>query len=189
MIAQLTGTVAHIEEKYIILSVHDVGYRLFITLESLSQISVGETRTFWTHLVVREDVLDLYGFLSLKEKQFFELLISVSGVGPKTALSILSIAGIETLTQAIVHNDTSYLTKVSGIGKKNADKIVLELKDKFEHMKDSENIHTTEEIDALEALLALGFSRNEARDALKKVPASAESTSERVTLALKYLGK
>ena len=113
---------------------------------------------------MREDVLDLYGFLDHRELEFFEMLISVSGIGPKGALSILGITSIETLRKAISTGDTSYLTKVSGIGKKTAEKIIIELRDKIGEEKGGSSLQG--ELDALEALKSLGYSQNEAREAL-----------------------
>ena len=131
MIAQLTGIVAHRDKSSIILDVKGVGYRIFVssgTLEQLHRQKEGSV-SFFTHLSVRENALDLYGFLEQEELHFFEMLISISGIGPKSALGILSIADVETLKQAISSGDSSYLTKVSGIGTKIAKKIVLELND------------------------------------------------------------
>ncbi|MCE9548799.1 Holliday junction branch migration protein RuvA, partial [Candidatus Nomurabacteria bacterium] len=128
---------------------------------------------------------DLYGFLDRQELEFFEMLINVSGIGPKGALSILGVASIETLKKAINTNDTSYLTKISGIGKKTAEKIIIELRDKVG--KDTEGNSLQGELDALEALKSLGYSQNEAREALKKV-STEENTNTRIREALKILG-
>jgi Holliday junction DNA helicase RuvA len=135
---------------------------------------------------VREDALDLYGFLSEEELSFFEMLISISGIGPKTALNVLSVSSVSALKKAISTSDVSHLVKVSGIGKKIADKIVLELKDKVEG-SDENGPTLREEVDAIEALKALGYSQKEAREALKE--ASGKTTSERIKEALKILGK
>ena len=165
-------------------------YATVETLGKAANISKSETVTFWTHLVVREDALDLYGFLTKEDMDFFELLISISGIGPKTALGILNVTTVSILKRAVSSGDTSHLTKVSGIGKKNADKIVLELKGKF-GADGNEQDGTTlkEEIDALEALKSLGFEHKAAREALKDLPGEITSTSDRVKAALKVLGK
>jgi Holliday junction DNA helicase RuvA len=139
----------------------------------------------WIHTHVREDALDLFGFLERKELEFFEMLIGVSGIGPRSALAILGIASIETLRKAIGTGDTSYLTKISGIGRKTAEKIVLELRDKIGEEKGGSSLQG--ELDALEALKSLGYSQNEARDALKKVPADT-NTNTKIREALKILG-
>lgn len=210
MISRLSGTVAHIDPKYLVLDVGGVGYKVFTTADTLSQIGsgtkttakTGTPLTLWTHLVVRDDALDLYGFTTIAEHNFFELLISVSGIGPKTALGILGVATIHTLTTAIGSGDTSHLTKVSGIGKKNAEKIVLELRDKIDGLDlrgvpgaKTSTDHSAAaqamrgDADVLEALIALGYRDHESRDVLKKLDKSITDTGARVKAALKLLNK
>lgn len=187
MLAHLKGKVIDKSEKYLVLDVEDVGYKIFATLETIEKAPVGEERALWIHHAVREDASDLYGFYTKEELDFFELLISISGIGPRTALGILNVTTVSALKKAVSSRDTSHLIKVSGIGKKNAEKIVLELKDKFgDEGKDGAGLK--EEVDALEALKSLGFSHSDAREALKKTTDGA-STGARIKEALKILGK
>ena len=192
MISRLTGSIAHIDPKYIVLDINGVGYKVFTTVDIMSKFGKEkEETTLWTYLAVRENALDLYGFTSLKELNFFELLITISGIGPKTALGILNLASVNTLETAIQTSDTSHLIKISGIGKKVAEKIVMELKDKVEKISHSpeSKISMRGDADALEALKALGYSQNEARDALKEVSKEISKTSDKVKEALKILGR
>lgn len=186
MIIQLTGTVGLKDPEYIVLDVGGVGYKVFVTPETLAQTPEKKKVTLWTHLAVRETAMDLYGFLTQKDLLFFELLIGISGVGPKSALSILSLADVETLTNAVSEGDTSYLTKVSGIGAKSAKKIVLELQDKVGKSVGTEAMK--EDADTLDALISMGYSTSEARDALKQVPKDITGASKRLKHALKLLG-
>jgi Holliday junction DNA helicase RuvA len=196
MISRLTGTIAHIDPKYVVLDVKGVGYKVFTTVDIMLKLGKEQSETtLWTYLAVRENALDLYGFSSLSELNFFELLITISGIGPKTALGILNSASVETLQTAVQTDDTSHLTKISGIGKKVAEKIVLELKDKVDKFTHSEEskiamraAHKTEN-DALEALKSLGYSQIEARDALKEISKDITKTNEKIKEALKILGK
>ena len=130
MIGHIAGEVFAIRPGYAIIDVRGVGYKAFLSKESLAGMRLGDSVSLWTHLVVREDAQDLYAFKNEEGLRFFELLQTVSGIGPKSALSILDIATIETLRSAISTGRSEYLTKVSGIGKKTAEKIVLELRDK-----------------------------------------------------------
>jgi holliday junction DNA helicase RuvA len=131
----------------------------------------------------------LYGFLNIDELDFFELLISISGIGPKGAIGILSVIDVGTLISAISSGDTSYLTKVSGIGKKSAEKIILELKDKVGILDSGDySDQLREETEAIEALKSLGYRSQEARAALQKVSPEISGTSERVREALRVLG-
>jgi len=189
MIGQLTGKIVRRGERFVILDVGGVGYKVFVSSETISQLKkeVGLI-TLLTHLVVREDALDLYGFSHQAELDFFELLINISGVGPKSALSILSLAPPETLRKAISSNNISYLTQVSGIGRKMAEKIVLELRDKIGALE-SEGVGLAEEAEAIMAMEALGYSTREAREALKKVPTEITETSEKIKEALKMVRK
>jgi holliday junction DNA helicase RuvA len=128
--------------------------------------------------------------LEQEELNFFELLISIPGIGPKSALAILSVVDPETLKKAVSSGDSSYLTKVSGIGKKNAEKIVLELKDKIGAIVgNADNKIMRDEMETLEALQALGYSIHHAREALKKVPEEIKGTNNRLKETLKLLGK
>lgn len=191
MIAQLTGNIVHTEDRFVVLNVAGVGYKVFTTAESMIFLAKNsQETTLWTHLIVKEDALDLYGFVSQQELNFFELLITVSGIGPKSALGVLSLAGTETLRKAISSNNTEYLTKVAGVGRKSAEKIVLELKDKLGKLGDSlQNEDLDKEADVLNALQALGYSIKEAREALKKIPTETTDTGEKIKQALKQLGK
>jgi Holliday junction DNA helicase RuvA len=131
MIARIEGTIIHTTDKFFVIDVSGVGYKVFITTDTVGAYGMGDAVALWTYTAVRENSLDLYGFGSIDELSFFELLLDVSGIGPKSALSILTVASIDTLKKAIATGDTSYLNKVSGIGRKTADKIVLELRDKL----------------------------------------------------------
>lgn len=192
MISRLTGTIAHIDPKYIVLDVQGVGYKVATTVDIMTKLSKADEKvTLWTYLAVRETALDLYGFLSLSELNFFELLITISGIGPKTALGILNSASVEALETAVQTGDTSHIVKVSGIGKKVAEKIVLELKDKVEKITHTPEAKTAMrgDADVLEALKSLGYSQIEARDALKELPKTITKTNEKIKEALKILGK
>lgn len=184
MIGSIKGKVIYQAEKFVIIETNSgIGYRVNINLPTSGEVFL------FIHTHIREDALDLYGFLKYSELEFFEMLIGVSGIGPKGALGILGIASIDTLKKAISTSDVTYLTKISGIGKKTAEKIVIELRDKL--VKENKEIGSVtslrDELDALEALKSLGYSQNEAREALKKVSPEL-NTNAKIKEALKILG-
>ena len=186
MIGSIKGKIILKTEKFLIVETGGIGYKISVSNDVLSKVKkTNEELMLWIHTHVREDALDLYGFLERQELEFFEMLINVSGIGPRSALAILGIASIDTLRKAIGTGDTSYLTKISGIGRKTAEKIVIELRDKMG--KDESGISLQGELDALEALKSLGYSQNDAREALKKVSREA-NTNTKIHEALKILG-
>ena len=185
MIGSLRGKITFKSEKFILVETGGVGYKVNISPDTLTKVPLNSEVSLFIHTHIREDMFDLYGFLDRQELEFFEMLINVSGIGPKGALSILGIASLETLKKAISTGDISYLTKISGIGKKTAEKIVIELRDKLG--KDTSSHSLQGELDALEALKSLGYSQNEARDALKKVSPDLD-TNAKIREALKSLG-
>lgn len=190
MISSLSGTVRHKDLNSLIVDISGVGYKVLVTTETALEAMPSSPIFLWTHLVVRETALELFGFLDKETLDVFELLITISGIGPKSALGILNVATPSMLRQAVASEDTTYLTRVSGIGKKNAEKIVLELKDKLKVTKEdtsTSSVQVRAESDALEALVSLGYSERDAREVLKKVPKETESASERVKAALKVL--
>lgn len=188
MIGHIEGTVFAMRPGYCILSVGGVGYKISLTNETLSGLKQGEQAAIWTHQVVREDVLDLYGFATESDLRFFDLLLTVPGVGPKSALAILNVASADTLRNAISTGNDSYLTNVSGIGKKTAMKILLELREKVGLAAEAAAGQLESDEDALAAMRALGYSQYEARETLKKVPQSVIGSRERLREALKILG-
>ncbi len=191
MISHIEGKIIRSEDKFVIVDVKGVGYKIYTPTSIQSPKTKSDDNvSLWTHLIVREDVLDLYGFIEYSEVELFKMLISVSGVGPKSALGVMGVAPLDTLKTAIASGDTSYLTKVSGIGKKNAQKIVLELRDKLGAI----NTDTTtsgamrEESDTVDALHSMGYSITEAREALQQIPQETDGTSEKIKEALRILG-
>lgn len=187
MIGHLTGTVLAKRAGYALVSAGGVGYKVALNKTALASLVAGEAASLWTHLAVREDALDLYGFEHEEELRLFEMLLTVSGIGPRSALAILDIAAVETLRSAIAGGNAGYLTTVSGIGKKTAEKIVLELREKVGAAAESESAALRGDVEALEALRALGYTHAEAREALRKVPSSIEGGSARLREALKLL--
>ncbi len=185
MIGYLKGNIVAQDLKSVILNVSGVGYKIYTNTAILEGLKSKEAE-FWTYLAVRENALDLFGFGTKEELEFFELLISVSGIGPKSAMGILTIATISNLRHAISTGDISHLIKVSGVGKKNAEKIVIELKDKIQGLTGDMTYSNSSDVDALEALKSLGFGEREVREALKKVSDTSD-TGEKVKKALKLL--
>ena len=189
MIGRLEGTVSATRTGYVILSAGGVGYKVFATNETVRSLSPGRPAGLWTHLAVRETALDLYGFADESEMKIFELLLTVSGIGPKSALAILDIAHVETLRSAIADGNAGYLTKVSGIGKKTAEKIVIELRDKVGVSEEARGRTLSGDEEALEAMRALGYSSTEARDILRTVPSTFQTGTERLREALRIAGR
>lgn len=190
MISYLRGKILSLSLKHAIIDVGGIGYKVACTNDLLSELANKEEASLYTYLAVREDALDLYGFAQSEELDFFEMLITVSGIGPKGALGILGVSSIDVLKRAIATGDTSYLTKVSGIGRKTAEKIVLELRDKLmAHSSSSDKHSLRAESDTLAALQSLGYSQAEAREALKNISPEITDTSARVKEALKLLGR
>ena len=191
MISHIAGKVIFKGERHIIIDVGGLGYKIFIPAGAHKNIVLNEPTALWTHLHVREDAMELYGFLHYAELEFFELLIGISGIGPKSALGVLALAPVDTLKRAIASGDTSYLTKVSGIGRKTAEKIVLELKEKLGHGK-ALLVGTDDlqhDADVLEALVSLGYSAPQAREVLGKLKPATQGREVRLKEALKLLGK
>jgi Holliday junction DNA helicase RuvA len=185
MIASIKGKITLIKDKFLIIEKEGIGYKVFLSPSNLEHFNEEDKVFLYIHTHIKEDAMDLYGFLDYEELEFFETLITISGIGPKGALGILSIADINTLKKAISSNDITYLTRISGIGKKTAQKIVLELKDKIGKMAEDNSLQ--KDLDVLEALLALGYKQVQIREVLKEIDESLD-TNSKIREALKLLG-
>ncbi len=188
MIGFLKGKVIMKKNNSIIINVNNVGYKINVNDYIFEKINIEQEISLYIYTHVREQEISLYGFLTEKDQQMFELLISVSGIGPKAALKLLSIADIKSIKTAIVNRDISILTQVSGVGKKTAEKVVIELSGKVDSI-DIETDPGNSDVDVINALKSMGYSISESRDALGEVPKDITDTSERVRLALKFIGK
>lgn len=190
MISHLSGTIFLKGLKDVIVDVQGVGFRVFCGVETLQKIpEKGGKVNFWTHHAIREDSHELYGFLHKEELEFFDMLIEIPGIGPKSALGVMALAPLDTLKRAIAAGEITYLTKVSGIGKKMAQKIILELREKLAGQSETSGSDLAGDADVLEALISLGYSRQQARSALQKVPSSIISTNDRIKEAIKIVGQ
>ena len=189
MIATLRGEVAQIEENALILEVGGVGLRVFVPAPVRSRTRAGEALLLYTHLVVREDALTLYGFESQAERELFNILLGVDGVGPKVALSVLSTMTIDSIQRAVFAEEADVLSRVPGVGRKTAQKMALHLKDKLKPMDALAGVAamTDKDSEVLAALTALGYSVVEAQSAIQALPKDApEDTEERLRMALQY---
>ena len=206
MIAFIRGAVVSAETEAVVLDVQGVGYKVNVTSACAAKLSgqVNQEIALHTHLIVREDALQLYGFFSTDELNVFLLLLSVNGVGPRVALAVLSYLSPQVLVRVITLEDLSALTKVPGVGKKTAQRLVLELKDKFKKLAIQPTVETvaltegaaTANVadDVMSGLLALGYGTGEARDAVQRALESpsgqrAASAAELLKLSLSLLAK
>lgn len=179
MIRQVTGTVLSIEPSGCVIEVS--GWGVFLYLPNATEVTVGATTTLLTHMVVKQDGMELYGFVDAADRSFFEKLLTVSGIGPKTALSILTRAPRVSLENAIATRDISYLTRVAGLGKKAAEKLAIELSEKITPTGETEGATDSE---VLDTLVALGYTEREARTALSRVPLHISGRDARLKAAL-----
>lgn len=188
MIAHVSGIVAEKFAHSVIIDVHDIGYEVQVPLIDFDAAVLGEKTKLYTYHHIREQAQELYGFSSLAAKKLFELLITVQGVGPKAALAILSLGDGESVRNAIANSDSGFISKATGVGRKTADRVVVDLSDKVGlavSIAHSSGVSATPAGDeALEALMALGFTLNDAMGALESVPKNLP-TAERVTQALR----
>jgi len=189
MIATLRGEVSQIEENALVLEVGGVGLRVFVTNPVRARLKVGEVLMLYTHLVVREDALTLYGFESQADRELFNILLGVDGVGPKVALSVLSTMTLDSIQRAVFADEGDLLSRVPGVGKKTAQKMALHLKDKLKPTDALARVAAMSDTDGevLAALTALGYSVVEAQTAIQSLGKDApDDTEERLRLALQY---
>lgn len=188
MFGHINGKILDLKPTRAIVDAHGIGFIINGTPTCMEKLRIGAETSFWTHTAVRENSIDLYGFETEEELKVFELLITVSGVGPKSALAILGVAGVKAIEEAVGTGDTSSLTKISGIGRKTAEKIVLELNGKMISGHKGES-RTNEDVEVFEALKSLGYREKDVQEIIKKLPKDLDGTSEKVKYALKNLGK
>lgn len=188
MISQLNGKVIDISEGFVVLDVGGVGFGVYVPDDVKPQS--GKPLTLYTYLQVRENDLSLYGFVESDERQIFEMLLGVSGVGPKVALSLMSTLSSDTLRRAILNEQPEVLTRAPGIGKKTGQAIVLHLKDKIKRHPEMAAQVSEDDADVIAALTALGFSIVEAQRALQQLPRDEPlSLDEKIRRSLTYLGQ
>jgi Holliday junction DNA helicase RuvA len=191
MIGFLKGKVALLKRPFVIIDVNDVGYKVLVPETIYAKLSLGENLKIFTYTYVREDALDLFGFLEAEDLGLFESLLTVSGVGPKTALNIFSFGERKDIIEAIIKGDVTFFTSVPRLGTKNAQKIIIELKNKMGADSDIDlsGKDLLENAEVVQALKNFGFSVSEAQKAVREIKKDGISTEEKIRLALKNLGK
>ncbi len=192
MIALLEGSVAHKEEGRLILQVGAVGVWVFVPRQLAEQAKIGQALALYTHLVVREDSLSLYGFATAEERDLFVLLLGVNGVGPRLALSVISTLSPSALRRAVFQEQPEIIGRVPGVGKRTAQKILLHLQGRIAPQEDLAAVADLAEVDTevLDALVALGYSVVEAQSAIQSIPKDApQDVEERLRLALQHFSK
>ncbi len=189
MIATLHGEIIQIEDNALVIEVGGVGLRVFVPAPLRGRLKTGEAILLYTHLVVREDALTLYGFESQSDRELFNTLLGVDGVGPKVALSVLSTLTFDAVQRAVFADEADILSRVPGVGKKTAQKIALHLKDKLKPSDALAKVAALTDYDSevLAALTALGYSVVEAQSAIQSLPKDApKDVEERLRVALQY---
>ncbi len=189
MIALLEGQIVAIRHDYAIVLTGGVGYKVHLTPYTLGKIAGSSSARFHVFTNVREDAITLYGFLDEGELVMFELLISVNGVGPKMALGILSVAEPSSIRAAVVGKDISILTRISGVGKRTAERILLDLENKVGALTEEGLKGATEESEVIEALSSMGYAPGEVREAMKMIAPETTRVEEKIGAILKVLGK
>lgn len=190
MISYLEGKVKFINQKNIcVFTIAGVGYEVQIDKNHINNLSLDDDIKLHIYSHVKEDAFELYGFIDIQDKIMFEQLTSISGIGPKSALQILNLSGAQMLYENVINNNINYLTQISGIGKKIAEKIVLELRDKlpkieFNFNQENQSDNIIENMDVFEALKSMGYSPREAKDAISNIPDDL-NLSDKIKFALK----
>jgi len=186
MISYLEGKIILKRDKFIILEVNNIGYKVFLSRQSLLRLpEIGQTIKLFIYQNVKEEALDLYGFLGYEGLEFFEILMDIRGVGPKSALDISALGSLDKIKERILQQDEKIFEGIPGIGSKKAMTIILELTGKIKMLGNKKD--STDEAES--ALMQLGFSKQQAKEALTHVPSTIKNSEERIKQALKNLGK
>ncbi len=192
MISYLKGKIINKRQGFIIVETNNIGYKIFVCPALYIDFEENKEIEVYIYQYVREDSLDLYGFKNIEELELFEQLLSISGIGPKSALGVLGIALVDEIKESISRGDPALLTKVSGIGRKTAERVVLELRGKIDQSVGKgikTNVRGSASGDEIDALMALGYSLSQAREALWGVDTEIKDSGERIRRALKRLSK
>jgi len=191
MIGFLKGKVELLKRPFVIIDVNGVGYKVLVPETIYSKLSLEEKVKIFTYTYVREDALDLFGFLEAEDLGLFESLLTVSGIGPRTALNIFSFGGRKDIIEAIIKGDVTFFTSVPRLGTKNAQKIIIELKNKMGSSADLDlsGKDLLENAEVVQALKNFGFSVSEAQKAVREIKQAGLTTEEKIRLALKSLSK
>lgn len=189
MIYSIEGILSLKRSNFVVINVHGVEFKVALGISNISKLpEIGKKVRILTHMHVREDDLSLFGFLTADELELFELLISVSGVGPKSAIGIMSVAPAEQIASAISSGKIDLLQKSSGVGKKTAERIILDLKDKMSALGGDGIVEDMEkDDDVYEALIGLGYNSKQAKSAISKIKEDAKTTTERLKEALRII--
>ncbi len=190
MIRLLKGIIELQDGQHLLIDVNGVGYHVYATQDLLARSVIGEAVKVFTYTHVREDMLDLYGFSALEDLKLFEQFLNVSGIGPKTAIGIFAVGSRERIINAVATSDVAFFASVPRLGKKNAQKIIIELKTKLGSLEDLDLSSPTAKTDGevVEALKSFGFTAKEAMEAIRSLNPDITSVSEKIRLALKHLG-
>ena len=190
MIYSLSGRVAEKNGQFAVIEVGGIGFKVFSTQGNLTALPLSEDVHIFCHYYLREDSASLYGFLAAEELRIFEMLIAISGIGPKSALGILNVASPDKLLAAIKEGRVELLTKVSGVGRKTAERVILELRGKIESPQGEELVRAMEsDADIEDALVNLGYGRPQIREAVKKIDPRFVKLEDRLRATLKILKK
>ena len=191
MIGSIRGKVILKDGLHLLIDVNGLGYKVLVSEKVWSKLHLNDETFLFTYSYIRDDAFDLFGFPEIADLKLFENLISVSGVGPKTAMSIFSFSTRGEIVNAVLKGDVELFTRIPRLGKKNAQKIIIELKSKFKDNSslDLSGAETEANGEVFLALKTFGFSHKEIGDALKNVDSKAETSEEKIKFALKYLGK
>lgn len=188
MISYLKGKALFKGLNYAVIEANGIGFKVFVSQKSIDFIRPNQECELYCHFALRQDAMELYGFLSREELELFELLTSVSGVGPKAALKITSLGTLEEFEQAIEKSDHSFFRQIKGIGAKTIQKVILELSGKIEEFKnfskDAKSLNSQDRV-VLDTLKSLGFKQNDALDAISSIPKDISDLQERIRFALK----
>lgn len=187
----LSGILSVVKEGFVAVDVGGVSYKVALSARAVSELPpAGRLVRLYTHLSVREDALDLYGFLTESDLYFFEKLITVSGVGPKSALAVMAVAQTSELMAAVNEGKIDLLTRASGVGRKTAERIIVELRDRLPMVQSAETVQRMEsDLDIEEALIGLGYSRQQAKKAVSQLDLGSADLEQRLKAALKLLKK
>ncbi len=192
----ITGTIQQkTKNSLIVLTPGGVGYEVGMTLLQIAEATIGEQVSLFTYLRVGENIMELYGFKTMEERSFFLLLLSVTGVGPKSAMNILGLGSIEEIQAAIGRGDVKYLTAVQGMGKKTAERLVVELKSKVISQKSKVNVEGNNDVignvmgEVIEALVGMGYQKEEVKSLVRDMDVAGKKTEEMLRDALRMLAK